>query len=62
MNTDENTKTQKCQYCGKPIEKLVKKKIIYRDRDNRGKAVILTKEMDFCSDKCASYMQFSMEG
>ena len=54
----------KCERCGKqvPANEVVKYKLIYRSRDNYGKACVASRIGQFCSGDCALNEQMSLEG
>lgn len=55
--------TKKCTYCGKPIETLEKREIIYRGYDSvRRKQVVKKESMDFCTPQCGGNYQMGCEG
>lgn len=53
-----------CDYCRKqvPIDKVVKHKLIYRGRNQYGKAVVLEQMRNYCSSECAFNDQCAHEG
>ena len=53
-----------CDYCRKqvPIDKVVKHKLIYRGRNQYGKAVVLERIGNYCSGECAFNDQCAHEG
>jgi len=63
----------KCSHCQKEVEKskAITNKIFYRDREMKwdswkkryiSKAVVKSRIMFFCSNKCGSHEQMAMEG
>jgi len=52
-----------CRYCGKPIETLAQREIIYRGYDPQQRKQVVKKErMDFCSPQCGGNYQMGCEG
>lgn len=66
MNTNTNTPAhpkKQCTYCGKPIETLHQREIIYRGYDRVQRRQVVKKErMDFCSQQCGGNYQMGCEG
>lgn len=56
------TDIKTCPQCNKPIEKSVSRTIIFRDRDQYGRAFVNKKTMDFCSEECGTHHQWAHEG
>lgn len=61
--TTSNQAPKKCIYCGKPIEALHQREIIYRGYDRmQRKQVVKREHMDFCSPQCGGNYQMGCEG
>lgn len=62
-NTKSSPAAKNCTYCGKPIETLAQREIIYRGYDQvRRKQVVKKECMDFCSPQCGGNYQMGCEG
>ncbi len=66
MNTTTTQSTpspKNCTYCGKQIEALAQREVIYRGYDPvRRKQVVKRERMDFCSPQCGGNYQMGCEG
>ncbi|MGP1666247.1 MAG: hypothetical protein ACTS5I_10140 [Rhodanobacter sp.] len=55
--------SEKCRYCGKPMESPVSMSIIDRGwNPSTRKQYVRTQSLKFCDDKCGSHYQMGCEG